>query len=131
MPKIDIDAIESHLKAAKEEERRVSDDPFFFPDLLPGQLGRCPTFECRGGGRLVMSKALSHDNNKKRRHKRHSYARFIVIAGIKEGYSLGLLPFCCLPGEISHVTQIPERTFRLKTITELSPIKHEYALRFL
>lgn len=26
MPKIDLDAIESHLKAAREEERRVSED---------------------------------------------------------------------------------------------------------
>lgn len=25
MPKIDLDAIESHLRAAREEERRVSD----------------------------------------------------------------------------------------------------------
>lgn len=29
MPKIDLDAIESHLRAAREEERRVSNKQFF------------------------------------------------------------------------------------------------------
>lgn len=29
LPKIDLEAIENHLKAAKEEERRVSPIPFF------------------------------------------------------------------------------------------------------
>jgi len=30
MPKIDLDAIESHLRAAREEERRVSDQHSFY-----------------------------------------------------------------------------------------------------
>lgn len=30
MPKIDLDAIESHLRAAREEERRVSENIFIY-----------------------------------------------------------------------------------------------------
>ena len=35
MPKIDLDAIESHLRAAREEERRVSRETIPINLLLP------------------------------------------------------------------------------------------------
>lgn len=38
MPKIDLDAIESHLRAAREEERRVSKTDFSLSQLLYCQI---------------------------------------------------------------------------------------------
>lgn len=39
MPRIDLDAIESHLRAAREEERRVSNKQLLIPVCFTERLG--------------------------------------------------------------------------------------------